>query len=151
MKGQWGMRGRQIRRRSLLTTAGAAGMNAALIAACGGNKQEGSGNGGTVQDATVISTTPVAGQQGTPKPGGTLSLRANGNAPLDPYANSTFLAQTLASYTMARLMRFKTDLTRLSPAGLRSSPTSRRRSRPCPTASPGHCTETFSKVWIDRG
>ena len=110
MKGQWGMRGRQIRRRSLLTTAGAAGMNAALIAACGGNKQEGSGNGGAVQDATVISTTPVAGQQGTPKPGGTLSLRANGNAPLDPYANSTFLAQTLASYTMARLMRFKTDL-----------------------------------------
>ncbi len=43
-----------------------------------------------------------------PKPGGTISVRQSANSPLDPHLNSTFTAQTLASYVYARLLKYKT-------------------------------------------
>ncbi len=88
---------------------GATGAAAAFAAACGGDSDSPDSGSGAVQEATVISSTRTAADQGQPKPGGTLSLRASGNAPLDPYANSTFLTKTLASFTYSRLLRFKTD------------------------------------------
>src|SRR5215212_7700963 len=96
-------------RRRLMVATGASGAAAAFLAACGGGDSK-KDAGGAVQEATVISSTPAAAQPGTPKPGGTMSLRMSGNAPLDPYANSTFLTQSLAGFVMSRLLRFKTDL-----------------------------------------
>lgn len=107
--------GRSWQRRQVLGTGLGAGA-AAFLAACGGDSKDdgssgsGSGGSGTIREATVISSTQVAGAtQGTPKPGGTLSLAATGNPPLDPYANATFLALTLTSFVSGRLLKFKTD------------------------------------------
>jgi len=101
---------RRLGRRWLLAAGGSAGLGAAFLAACGGDSDDaGDSPSGAVQEATVISSTQTA-QQGAPKPGGALSLRASGNAPLDPYANSTFLTKTLAGFVYSRLERFKTDL-----------------------------------------
>jgi ABC-type transport system substrate-binding protein len=102
---------RPVARRRFLAVAGTSGAGAAFLAACGGsskNDNQGSGNG-AIREATVISSTAVAAATGTPKPGGTLNLAATGNAPLDPYANATFLALTLASFISGRLLKFKTD------------------------------------------
>ncbi len=100
-------RGRMGRRRALGLLA--AGGTAAFLAACGGGNQKDSGGGGTsgVTDATIAPSTRVA-ETAQPKPGGTISVRQSANSPLDPHLNSTFTAQTLASYVYARLLKYKT-------------------------------------------
>lgn len=104
---------RPVGRRRLIALTGAAGAGAAFLAACGGSskKDDTSSGSNAVKEATVISSTSVAGaaKLGTPKPGGNLNLAATGNAPLDPYANTTFLALTLEGFVGSRLLKFKTD------------------------------------------
>ena len=98
---------RAIRRRRLLGTTLAGSAGAAFLAACGGS----GGNDGEsgVQEATIAPSTRVA-ETGQPKPGGTISTRQSANAPLDPHTNTTFTAQTLASYVYARLLKYKTGV-----------------------------------------
>ncbi|MBI2760779.1 MAG: ABC transporter substrate-binding protein [Chloroflexi bacterium] len=106
---------RQVGRRQLLGTALAGGTAAAFLAACGGsgsNDRGGSGSGGS-REATIAPSTRVA-ETGQPKPGGTISVRQGANAPLDPHLNSTYTAQTLASYVYARLLKFKTGVDTLA-------------------------------------
>jgi peptide/nickel transport system substrate-binding protein len=102
-----GGRQRLVARRRLLAGAAAGGLSAAFLAACGGSK--GSSGGGGVQDATIAPSTRVA-ETSQPKPGGTINLRQSANAPLDPITNTTFTAQTLASYMYARLLKYKTGI-----------------------------------------
>ena len=97
---------RAIRRRRLLGTALAGSAGAAFLAACGGS---GGNNEGGAQEATIAPSTRVA-ETGQPKPGGTISTRQAANAPLDPHTNTTFTAQTLASYVYARLLKYKTGI-----------------------------------------
>ena len=95
---------RRVARRRLLGVTGAGG--AALLVACGGDskkEEEGAGSEGLA----VATSTRVA-ETTQPKPGGVLNLRQSANAPLDPHANATFTAQTLASYMLARLLKLKT-------------------------------------------
>jgi peptide/nickel transport system substrate-binding protein len=83
------------------------GMSAVVLAACGGQRDGGPSGAGAVREVTQIASTRQA-ETAQPKPGGVINVRQNGNAPLDPHQNSTFLAQTLAGYTQARLLKFKT-------------------------------------------
>ena len=97
-------RGRAFGRRRLIG-AGAAGA-AAILVACGGQgKREEQGESG---GAGQTIATPTA-ETGKPKPGGSLTTRINGNAPLDLVANSNFRSATLASYVYSRLLKVRTD------------------------------------------
>lgn len=99
-----------IARRRLLAVGGASTAGAAFLAACSGSsKNDTPGSSSGVREATIIAGTAAAATQGTPKPGGTLNLATTGNAPLDPYANATFLALTLTGFMSGRLLKFKTD------------------------------------------
>jgi peptide/nickel transport system substrate-binding protein len=100
----WVAGGREhtVGRRQLLGGALAGGAAAAFLAACGGGK-----GGGEAQEAVIPQSTRQA-TTAQPKPGGTISVRQSANAPLDPHLNSTFTAQTLASYVYARLLKYKT-------------------------------------------
>lgn len=115
MHGNKGTGARTLTRRRFAGLIGASGASAAFLAACGGDKKnESSGSSsssgsGTVTSATVISSTAVAAPTGQPKPGGALSIATTGNAPLDLYANATFLALTQGAFTSSRLLKFKTD------------------------------------------
>lgn len=96
-----------IRRRRLLGGALAGGAGAAFLAACGGSSKDKDSGAGAVREATIAASTRVA-ETAQPKPGGFINVRQSANAPLDPFTNTTFTAQTLASYTLARLLKFKT-------------------------------------------
>lgn len=91
---------RLTRRRAL---GGALSSGAVLLAACGGKRPQDD----VVQQGTAVPPAPAP--TAAPKPGGILSLRVTGNPPLDPYTNSASLSQSLAGFTMARLLKFKTD------------------------------------------
>ncbi len=93
-------------RRRLLGTALAGSAGAAFLAACGGGSDD---DAGTIQDAAIAPSTRVA-ETGQPKPGGEINIRQATNAPLDPQTNTTFSAQTLASYVYARLLKYKTGI-----------------------------------------
>ncbi|MGH2587386.1 MAG: ABC transporter substrate-binding protein [Dehalococcoidia bacterium] len=97
---------RQLGRRRLLGGVAAGGAAAAFLAACGGDSSD-SSDSGAVSEGTVAPSTRTAAT-GQPKMGGTLNIRQSANAPLDPHLNSTFTAQTLASYVYARLLKYKT-------------------------------------------
>jgi peptide/nickel transport system substrate-binding protein len=98
----------RLARRRLLGAALAGGAGAAVLAACGGDKEEGAkGEATAAPQGLAVATSTRAAEAAQPKPGGTINLRQSGNAPLDPHANATFLAQTFASYTFARLLKLK--------------------------------------------
>ncbi len=109
----WGRRAasRVSRRRALgYGASGAAGL---FALACGGGdsggaKQEGaSGAVATSAPSSAQVATVAAGEK--PKPGGSTAIRVATNAPLDPIANTTYTAQTIASFAYSRLIKFKTD------------------------------------------
>jgi peptide/nickel transport system substrate-binding protein len=102
------MLGQRItRRRALGVGAGITGA-AAFALACGG--------GGGTKEAANTAPQPQASvaagqsepQQAGPKQGGQVRVRFTGTPPLDPFANTTFRAQTLAGYTYSRLLKFRT-------------------------------------------
>jgi peptide/nickel transport system substrate-binding protein len=107
------------RRRLLQTGAvGVAGLGAAWLAACGGGSDKSdspSGSGGGQAQSTVAAgvqpTNAPVSQEGTPKPGGTLTWREIGIPPLDPTNNPTYRAQVAAGFTYSRLIKFKTGPT----------------------------------------
>jgi peptide/nickel transport system substrate-binding protein len=92
---------------------GAAGISAAWLAACGGGGNNSSSSGDTSPRATLVQNQPVASAAAgeTAKPGGSAAIRIATTAPLDPTANTTYTAQTIASFAFSRLMKFKTDNT----------------------------------------
>ena len=97
--------GRRMRRRGLLTVAGAG----AFVAACGGSKSEETAQ--PLQQATR-ETGVISGQTGsqeTPKPGGTIAIRWVITPALDPVPNASYQTQQLASFTYSRLLKFKSD------------------------------------------
>lgn len=103
------------RRRVLRAGAlGVSGLGAAWLAACGGDSageeetEAGAGSGSAVQPTQ--SGTVVA-SEGTPKPGGTYTWSDIGDTPLDPTANTTYRAQTMAGYVYSRLLKFNTGPT----------------------------------------
>src|SRR5215203_4942301 len=98
---------RTVGRRRLLGTALAGSAGAAFLAACSGGGDKDSGS--AVQEATIAASTRVA-ETSQPKMGGTINTRQSANAPLDPQTNTTFTAQTLASYMYARLLKYKTSV-----------------------------------------
>ncbi len=98
--------GRQMGRRTLLGSALAGSAATAFILACGGGSKSDSGSAGSVEVTVAPSNRQAETAQ--PKPGGTLNVRQAGNAPLDPHLNSTYIAQTLASYVYSRLLKYKT-------------------------------------------
>src|SRR5215213_7406564 len=99
---------RGIARRRLLGGALAGGAGAAFLAACGGDSKD-KGDGKGAAEVTIAPSTRVA-ETGQPKPGGVLNVRQSANAPLDPHLNSTFTAQTFASYVYVRLLKYKTGV-----------------------------------------
>lgn len=96
------------RRVVLCGAAFGVGGGAAFLAACGGSKDGASDRSGA-SEATIAVSTRVA-ETSQPKPGGTLTTRQSANSPLDPQTNTTFTAQTLASYVYARLLKYKTGI-----------------------------------------
>jgi peptide/nickel transport system substrate-binding protein len=100
---------RAIRRRRLLGTALAGSAGAAFLAACGGGSDDEEGGSSGVTEATIAQSTRVA-ETSQPKLGGTISTRQSANSPLDPHTNTTFTAQTLASYMYSRLLKYKTGI-----------------------------------------
>jgi peptide/nickel transport system substrate-binding protein len=113
---QWQFRGtdqgttgaRQVARRRVLTGTLAGGVSAAFLAACGGARQSPEAPAGPQAVSIPVSTRTA--EAGPPKLGGTISVRQAANAPLDPHLNSTYTAQTISSYTLARLLKYKTGL-----------------------------------------
>ncbi len=87
----------------------------AFMLACGGGDSKDSGGSssgstggsGAAREVTIAPSTRVA-ETAQPKPGGYLNARQSANSPLDPHLNSTFTAQTLASYIYSRLLKYKT-------------------------------------------
>src|SRR5215203_444654 len=98
----------RVGRRRLLGTAAVGSAGAAFVAACGGSKS-------TKDEEPVVQSTQAAGAQGgtrageTPKGGGSAATRLAATAPLDPISNTTYTAQTAASFPYSRLLKFKTD------------------------------------------
>ena len=97
--------GRISRRRALQMAAiGGASAGAIAFVGCGGgDDDEPSGTPGSGQ-----TTTTGNGEEGTPKPGGTLRGTVSLVLGKDPHKAATFLTHALASYSYSRLMRFKT-------------------------------------------
>jgi peptide/nickel transport system substrate-binding protein len=93
-------------RRVLLGSALAGGASAAFLAACGGDSSDSSSG---VEETNIAASTRQA-ETSQPKPGGVLNVRQATNAPLDPQTNTTFSAQTIASYVYARLLKYKTGV-----------------------------------------
>ncbi len=91
------------RRRALGLGAGLAGSTAFALA-CG--KGGGRDTGRTAPAAPTAAGGQVAPD--TPRQGGQARTRFNGTPPLDPIANTTFRAQTMAGFTYSRLVKFKT-------------------------------------------
>jgi peptide/nickel transport system substrate-binding protein len=89
------------RRRAMGLGVGLAGA-AAVTAACG------RGGGETGAKAIPSATQAAQVAPDAPRPGGQARTRFNGTPPLDPIANTTFRAQTLAGFTYSRLVKFKT-------------------------------------------
>src|SRR5579885_2838258 len=91
----------------------AAGISGMIALACGGGndakkeESKSAGPAGTVAPSNAQVATQQAGE--TPAPGGAASIRIATTAPLDPIANTTYTAQTVASFAYSRLMRYKTD------------------------------------------
>lgn len=99
----WQGRG-MTRRRALGVGAGIAGASA-LAMACG---RGGSSQGGDAARPAATGTAPQTAGADTPRQGGSARNRFTGTPPLDPIANTTFRAQTLAGYTYSRLLKFRT-------------------------------------------
>ena len=103
--GQYGERFAAVtRRRALGLGLGVAGAGA-FAAACGRGDDKDKKQSAATQ---APSTAAASSNSDTPKPGGTGHARISGTPPLDPYANTTFRAQQLASFTYSRLLKFKT-------------------------------------------
>jgi peptide/nickel transport system substrate-binding protein len=102
------MRLSRLGRRRLLSTAAMGGAGAAFIAACGGSS---SPDDTTTTSSATQSAGPQAGTRPgeTPKVGGTAAARLAATAPLDPITNTTYTAQTAASFPYSRLLKFKTN------------------------------------------
>ncbi|MGE0540924.1 MAG: ABC transporter substrate-binding protein [Dehalococcoidia bacterium] len=79
----------------------------AWLVACGGDDDD----GGQTSSTGGAAATQAATAAGEPKRGGTISLRYSGTPPLDPFANTTFRAQTQAGFVYSRLLKFKTGPT----------------------------------------
>ena len=97
----------RVSRRRALQMAALTGAAAGAIAVvgCGGDDDDG-GNG----NGTATTGTPSTGEEGTPKPGGTLRGTVSLVLGKDPMKAATFLTHALASYSYSRLMRFETQL-----------------------------------------
>jgi len=99
-----------VTRRRVLGGVALGGGAAAFLAACGGGKDsDSSSSGGAVREVTIAASTRQA-ETAQPKSGGTINTRQSANAPLDPITNTTFTAQTLASYMYGRLLKYKTGV-----------------------------------------
>lgn len=102
--------GRVSRRRAL--GYGAAGIGGMVALACGGSNTSDTATGGDIGTVTGGSAQVATQQAGeTPTSGGTAAIRIATTAPLDPIANTTYTAQTIASFAYSRLMKYKTDST----------------------------------------
>jgi peptide/nickel transport system substrate-binding protein len=95
------------RRRALGAGLGVAGASA-LAMACGGTGSDTSKD--VRPEVTTVAQQQSSGGGDQPRQGGHMRLRLTGTPPLDPFANTTFRAQTMAGYTYSRLVRFKTGL-----------------------------------------
>jgi peptide/nickel transport system substrate-binding protein len=93
------------RRHALGLGAGITGA-AAFALACGGGSKDAAKE--EVQPQASASAGQAGAQQSGPKQGGTARIRFTGTPPLDPFANATFRAQTMAGYTYSRLLKFRT-------------------------------------------
>ena len=94
----------------MLGTAVAGGASAAFIAACGGGSDKSSEEKPAAQQTVETSGATGGTRAGeTPKPGGSVATRIAATAPLDPIANTTYTAQTAASFAYSRLLKFKTS------------------------------------------
>jgi peptide/nickel transport system substrate-binding protein len=104
---------RRATRRSVLRAGGlgvVAG-SAAWMLACGGRTSDSGSAGSSSGAAPGVAPTQQAAlrDDGTPKPGGTVTWRDIGAPPpLDPTNNPTYRAQQLAGFTYSRLLKFKT-------------------------------------------
>lgn len=100
---------RRVGRRRLLGTAAIGGASAAFLAACGGDSKSSEETPAAAQGTT--SAGPQGGTRAgeTPKVGGSSATRIAATAPLDPITNTTYTAQTAASFPYSRLLKFKTD------------------------------------------
>lgn len=100
----------RLGRRRLLGVAAMGSASAAFIAACGGS--DSSDDSATTTDTAGTQTSaPQTGTRSgeTPKVGGSLAARLAATAPLDPITNTTYTAQTVASFPYSRLLKLKTD------------------------------------------
>ena len=99
---------RRMSRRRALQMAALTGASAGAIAlvGCGGDGDDEPSTGGS----------PTGGDEGTPRPGGTLHATVGLVLGKDPMKASTFLTHALASYSYSRLLRYKTVLGELPQA-----------------------------------
>lgn len=108
--GNYWTHGRAARRsRRRMLAHGVVGSAALFALACGSEKpkQESQEAAGTTLPSSAQVATAAAGE--TPRPGGSAAIRIATTAPLDPIANTTYTAQTIASFAYSRLLKWKTD------------------------------------------
>src|SRR5687767_3588183 len=102
--------GRTGRRRVLQGgAAGAGGLAAAWLAACGGDSKEPSGQTQTGAAAPTVVTAPA---EGTPKRGGIMNWAESAAlAPLDPFNSASRASQVISAHSYSKLLKFKTGPT----------------------------------------
>ena len=102
---------RWLGRRRLLATATIGGASAAFLAACGGDSKSSEETSSSTSQATQTSSGPTGGTRAgeTPKVGGSASIRIAATPQLDPIPNTSYTAQTVASFAYSRLLKFKTS------------------------------------------
>src|SRR3712207_3758091 len=110
-----GQRRRVSRRTTLRSGATGLGLGGLYLAACGGDdKQSDAGDTGAKSELRTATVQAATTKQ--PKPGGTVTTQLPTAPPsLDPYTQTSFIAQWVAGFTYSKLMRFKAGVPEVSP------------------------------------
>ena len=111
----WGrMATRRLARRRVLAAAAVSAGALTFAAACGGDDKEEAGDAGAASDLRTATAQAATTKQ--PKPGGSVSSQLPTAPPsLDPYTQTSFLANWAAGFTYSKLLRFKAGVPEVNP------------------------------------